>query len=103
MSEKGTEAKAEEHRVIAGTRRADGTQRKARRVRAGYVAPDEQRKYTTPAQRRQQDKQHEQAARPKAPADKARLPAEPVSEEGNSARAKYVPPFLRKRMAGKEA
>lgn len=34
-------------RVIAASRRADGTVRKERRVRAGYVPPEEQRSYVS--------------------------------------------------------
>ncbi|KAJ1745320.1 hypothetical protein LPJ58_006219, partial [Coemansia sp. RSA 1591] len=41
-------------RVIPESRRADGTVRKARRVREGFVPLEEQPKYTTPAERRKQ-------------------------------------------------
>lgn len=40
-----SQADQEEERVILGTKRPDGTYRKERRVRAGYVPQDEQPVY----------------------------------------------------------
>jgi hypothetical protein len=38
---------SEGERIVAASRRADGTLRKERRVREGYVPPEEQRSYVS--------------------------------------------------------
>lgn len=41
--------------IVPESRRADGSVRKTIRIREGYLAPDEQRKYESPAQRRRRE------------------------------------------------
>ncbi|ORX71133.1 hypothetical protein DL89DRAFT_291707 [Linderina pennispora] len=52
MTEPRTQTETQEERVIPASRRADGSLRKERRIRTGFVAIEERQRYVPPAARR---------------------------------------------------
>ncbi|KAJ2553465.1 hypothetical protein EV175_002928 [Coemansia sp. RSA 1933] len=69
--------------LVPSSVRADGSVRKERRIRPGFVAQEQKQRYVTPARKRQ-----EQPTQPKEVAIPVSPPAEP--------KKKYIPPHRRK-------
>ncbi|KAJ2773492.1 hypothetical protein IWQ57_001269 [Coemansia nantahalensis] len=82
-------------RVIPESRRADGTVRRARKIREGYVAPEERQLYVPPAlHRKAQD-----ATLHETQAGSAQRPAA-SGEDLCAPRGRYIPPTLRRKPQG---
>ncbi|KAI9505380.1 hypothetical protein GGI25_004656 [Coemansia spiralis] len=80
--------------VVPASVRSDGTMRKERKIRPGYIAQEQQEKYVTPAQRRLKQKQSdnkEERAVEKTPLGEEK----PIEEKRQKGFAKYVPPHKR--------
>ncbi|PIA13504.1 hypothetical protein COEREDRAFT_83428 [Coemansia reversa NRRL 1564] len=120
----GGTKQSQQQRIVPESRRPDGTIRRARKIRNGYVPPEEQQKYQSPAIRRMQQtcnlpnepvKPNSRQSQPKPLKQDATLRNTDASEQSpsvsplNKAKKsndsqsvktpeKYIPPFMRKRM-----